>query len=84
MTKVVVSSGVTKGGLSKSKVDPCGINNLRAKANSVLCAQFSKWIHGRCTGVNIVTPMFSINLHAENVKGILERQWGRKKRYEMK
>ena len=36
-TKVKVSSGITQDGLSKSKVDPCGVCSLRVKANSVLC-----------------------------------------------
>ena len=33
-TKVMVSGGFTKDGMSKSKVDPCGVCGLRAKANS--------------------------------------------------
>ena len=38
-TKVMVSCGITKDGLSKSKGDPSCVCSLRAKANSVLCAQ---------------------------------------------
>ena len=34
-TKVIVCGGITKDGMSKSKVDPCGICSLRVKANSV-------------------------------------------------
>ena len=30
-TKVIVSGGITKDGMSKSKVDPCGVCNLRVK-----------------------------------------------------
>ena len=41
-TKVMVSGGITKDGMSKSKVDPCGVCSLRAKANSVLCVQCGK------------------------------------------
>ena len=38
-TKVTVSGGITKDGMSKSKVDPCGVCILRVKANSVIvCA----------------------------------------------
>ena len=33
--------------------------SLRVKANSVLCVQCGKWIHGRCAGVTRLTPMFS-------------------------
>ena len=55
-TKVMVCGGITKDGMSKSKIDPCGICSLIVKANSVLCYQFSKWIHGRCAGVKRVTP----------------------------
>ena len=36
-TKVMVCSGITKDGISKSKFDACGVSSLRAKANSVLC-----------------------------------------------
>ena len=32
-TKVMVSGGITKDGMSKSKVDPCGVCSLRVKAN---------------------------------------------------
>ena len=31
------------------------------KANSVLCLQCCKWIHGRCAGLKRVTPKFSRN-----------------------
>ena len=40
---------ITKDGMSKSKVDPCGLCSLRVKANSVLCLQCGKWIHSRCS-----------------------------------
>ena len=36
--KVTIKCGVTKVGLSRSKVDPCGVCILRVKANSLLCA----------------------------------------------
>ena len=32
-TKVMVCGGITKEGVSKSKVDPCGVCNLIVKAN---------------------------------------------------
>ena len=32
---VKVSSGITKDGFSKCKVNPCGVCSLRVKANSV-------------------------------------------------
>ena len=79
-TKVMVSSRISQDGLSKRKVDPCGVCSLRVKANSVLCVQCGKWIHGRCAGVKRVTP----RLDAKNQKGLLERQWNRKKIYVMK
>ena len=47
-TKVMVSSGNTQDGLSKSNVGSCGVCSLRVKANSVLCVQCGRWIHGRC------------------------------------
>ena len=50
-TKVMVCGGITKDGLSKSKIDPCGVCSLRVKANSVLYVQCCKWIHGRFAGV---------------------------------
>ena len=58
-TKVMVCSGITKDGMSKSKVDPCGACSLRVKANSV--SQCSKLIHSRCAGRKRVTPKFSRN-----------------------
>ena len=55
-TKVMVS-----GGMSKGKVDPCGVCSLRVKANSVLCLQCGKWIHGRCARAKRVTVKLSRN-----------------------
>ena len=34
-TKVMVSGGITKDGMSKSKVDPCVVSSLKVKAISV-------------------------------------------------
>ena len=51
--KVVVSGA--EGEVTVSKVDPCGICGRRVIANSVLCVQCRKWIHGRCTKVRRVT-----------------------------
>ena len=45
-TKVMVCDGITKDGMSISKIDPCGAYSLRVKANSVLCLQCGKWIDG--------------------------------------
>ena len=42
-TKVMVCGGITKYGMSKSKVDPGGVCSLRVKVNSVLCLQCGKW-----------------------------------------
>ena len=58
-TKVMVSSGITQDGMSKSKVDPCGVGNLRVMANPVLCVQCGRWIHGRRVRVKMVTPKYS-------------------------
>ena len=44
---------ITKYGISKSRVDPCGVCSLGVKASSVLCG---KWEHGRCDGMKMVTP----------------------------
>ena len=58
-TKVMVSGNITKYGMSKYKVDPCGVCSLRVRANSVLCVQCGRWIHGRCARVNMVTTKCS-------------------------
>ena len=58
-TKVMVCGGITKDGMSKSKVVPCGVCSFRVKANSVLCVQCGKLIYGRCAGVKRVTAKFS-------------------------
>ena len=70
-TKLMVSSDISKDGMSKSKVDP------------MLCLLCGKWINGRCAGV-FQLQCFHELLLAENMKGILERQWSRKKSYVMK
>ena len=41
-TKVVVSEGITKGYMSKGKVDPCGFCSLGVKSHSVLCVLCGK------------------------------------------
>ena len=60
-TKVMVSGGITKDGMSKGKVDPCMICSLRVNADLVFCVQCGKWIHGRSTRVKRVTAKFSGN-----------------------
>ena len=57
----MVNSGIKQDGLSKIKVDPCGVHSLRVKANSVLCAQCGKWIHGRSAALKRVTPKSLMN-----------------------
>ena len=52
----MVCSGITKGGMSKSKVDPCGVSSLRVKAKSVLCSQCGRMMHGTCARMKRVTP----------------------------
>ena len=41
----------TKAGMSKCKVDPCEVCSLWVKVISVLCVHWSKWIHGRYSGL---------------------------------
>ena len=41
----IVSGGITKDGMSKSKADPCGF--LKVKANEVLCLHCGMWILGK-------------------------------------
>ena len=78
----MVSSSITKNGLSESKVDPCGVCSFRVMANSVLCLLCGKWIHDRCVNVKRVTPMFSKNFTCRKCEGnIGEEQCDRKKSY---
>ena len=58
----MVCGGITKDGLSKSRLDPCWVCSLRAKAISVLCVQCCKWIQGRCAGMKRVSLKFSRNV----------------------
>ena len=62
----MASSGITKDGMSKSKVDPWG---LRVKANSVLCLQCGRWINGRCARLKRVTPKYSRNFTCSKCEG---------------
>ena len=68
-TKEMVSSGITKDGMSKRKVDPCGVCSLRVKSNSVLCVQCGKWIHGRCAGVKMVAQILPRNYTCRKCEG---------------
>ena len=67
--KVMVSSSIKQDGLSKSKVDACGVCSLRAKANSALYLLCGKWIYGRCTGVKMVNPKFLRNFACGKCEG---------------
>ena len=60
--KVMISGGITKGGMSKSKVDPCSACSWRVRVNSALCVQRGKKIHGRCARVKRVTPKLKRNI----------------------
>ena len=43
-TNVMVCGGITKNGLSKGKVDLCGVSILRLRGSSVFYVQYYKWI----------------------------------------
>ena len=55
-TMVMVCSNITNDGMTKSKIDPCGVHRLGVGADSVLCVQC-----GRYAGVKRVSPKFSRN-----------------------
>ena len=59
---MMVSGGITKYFLSSNAVVPCAVCSFRVKANSVLCAQCCKLIHGRCAGVKKVMAKCLRNL----------------------
>ena len=65
----MVSGGISKGGMSKSNVDPCGVCSLRVNANSVLCVQCGKWSYGTCAGVKMVSPKSSRNFACRKCEG---------------
>ena len=65
----MVCGSVTKDGMSKGKVDPCGVCSLREKNNSVTCLQCGKWIHCRCAGMKRATPKFSGNITCRKFYG---------------
>ena len=67
-TKVMVSGGITKDGMPKSKVDPCGVSRLSVKANSVMCLQCGRWIHGKYAIGKRVTPKLSGNFACSKYK----------------
>ena len=60
----MVCGGITKDGMSKGKIDPGGVCNLRMKVNSVLCLQC-----GKCAGMKMVTPKFSRNFACRKCEG---------------
>ena len=66
---MIVGGGITRDGLSKSEVYPCGVCGLIVRANLVLCVQCGKWIHGISAGVMRMTPKFSRNLACRKCEG---------------
>ena len=65
----MVSSGNTRNHLLRGKVDPCGVCNLRVKANSVLSVQCDNWINCRCARVKMVIAKFSRNFTCNKCEG---------------
>ena len=63
------SGDITKDGLSKSKVDPCGFCSFRVSANSVLCVLSGEQLHSRCAIMKTVTMMFSRNFASMKFSG---------------
>ena len=70
----MVCGGITKDGMSKSKVDPCGAFSFIVKVNSVLCLLCGKWIHGRCAGMQRITPKLLKIIHEENIGEAVEQE----------
>ena len=78
ITNVMVSSGITKDGLYKSKVDPCAVCSLRVKANSVLYVECGKWIHGKnCWSENGNSKTLK-KFYMQKMLREYRRQWSRK------
>ena len=80
----MVSSGITQDGMSESKVDPCVVCSLRVKANSVLCVQCGRWIHGKRPGVKNDIPKFSRNFTCRKCEGNIGEALEQKISYVMK
>ena len=77
-TRMMVSGVITKGGLSKSKVDPCGVYILRVKLNSF-------YVYNMVSGS--MADVLEWKRWAQcfqDVRGMLERQWSRKRSNVMK
>ena len=72
----MVSGGISRDGMSKSKVDPCGVCSLNVKVNSALCLQCGNWSHGRCARVKRVTSKFSRNHQCRKCEGNIGEEVG--------
>ena len=83
-TKVMVCGVITKGEISKSNVDPRDVCGLRVTANSVLCLQCGKWIHGRCAGMRRVAPKCLLNFQCRKCEGFIGESVVQKIIYVMK
>ena len=69
ITMVMVIGSITKFGLSKSKVVPCGVCCLRVEVCLVLCVHCGKWIHGRFARVITVTAKISRHFTCKKCQG---------------
>ena len=70
-----VGSGIITHGLSKFKIDQCGICSLRVKDNSVLCVHcVYSVIHGRLCEVKSVSASVSINFACWNIVEAVEQE----------
>ena len=81
---MMVSGGITKDGLSKSKVYLCEVSSLIVKANSILCVQYSKWIISTRAGVMRETPTFSRNFACKKCEWDIGEAVEQEKSYVMK
>ena len=66
---MMVSGGNAKDGLSKSRIDACGVCSLGVKANSGLCALCGRWFHIRCARVKRMSRIFSRNFTGWKCEG---------------
>ena len=73
-TRVMVSG--SKGEVLKSKVDPCVKCRKRVMANSVMCTECGKWVHGRCAKrksvISTLAKGFVCKVCADTMEGIVK------------
>ena len=69
--KKVMTSG-SEGELFRSKIDSCGVCEIRVMASSVLCTKCKNWVHVRFAQIKRATARLAMHFVFSKCRGIMQ------------